>query len=203
MNIERLLADSAARGDSAFAAVLARWGVTLSPGATRHGCDAGQAHGLTCLFKVGTWDRVRRFDLPAVLELSAAGGERQRVALVRLTEDRATLTVNGRDVALPLAEVARVWEGQFILLWNPPFSPRLLVSGMRGTDVVWVRQTLDKLDGKGTTDPSDVYDDRLRQRVVAFQQAHGLSPDGAIGDETLVRLVQAAGGSAVPSLTRP
>ncbi|HTX53185.1 MAG TPA: AAA family ATPase [Candidatus Baltobacteraceae bacterium] len=202
VSVERLLADPALGGDSAFAALFARWGAPVSSAAARQGCDAGQAYGLACLYKVGTWDRVRRFDLPAVLELRAPGGERQRVALVGLDQDRATLAVGGQEIQVPIAEVARVWQGEFILLWKPPFPSRLLVPGMRGKDVVWVRQTLDTLNGKPGTETSDLYDDRLRQRVMAFQQTHALSPDAAIGDETLVRLVQAASRGSAPSLSQ-
>jgi general secretion pathway protein A len=74
--------------------------------------------------------------------------------------------------------------------------------GHRGKEVVWVRNALDALEGKGpaSADP-DVFDENLRQRILAFQRSQSLIQDGFVGSETLVRLSIALQGSKVPSLS--
>jgi peptidoglycan hydrolase-like protein with peptidoglycan-binding domain len=70
---------------------------------------------------------------------------------------------------------------------------------MAGRDIRWLRQRLGDLDG-APVGARLVYDDDLKRRVVAFQQAHALTPDGIAGEETLLRLSTKAPGSAAPSL---
>jgi general secretion pathway protein A len=75
-----------------------------------------------------------------------------------------------------------------------------LAPGMRGRDVEWLRARLDQIDGHAApAQERDVYDDGLRQRVIAFQASRSLIPDGIVGEETLTHL-SAAGGADVPRL---
>src|SRR5437899_3284962 len=78
-----------------------------------------------------------------------------------------------------------------------------LKPGMRGKDVVWLRQRLGEVEGDGTPARGDpVYDEELKRRVIAFQQVESLTTDGIVGEETLVRLAAARVGAGVPSLSR-
>jgi len=66
--------------------------------------------------------------------------------------------------------------------------------GARGEEVVWIRQALDKLEGKRrASSASDLYDEGLRRRVMDFQRERSLIHDGFVGTETLVRLTLAIG----------
>jgi len=200
-----LLADPAARGDdhAAFANLYARWKLEYRKPSSGLGCDAGRSAGLECLFRVGTWSKLRRYDLPAILELTGPGGERHRAALVALTEESATLAIGRREHSFPLAEIDRVWDGAFILIWKaPPLGSRMIAPGMRGPEVEWLRRQLDALAGRTAKErPSDLYDAELERRVTAFQRSRSLVPDGRVGGETLTHLVLAARGPETPSLS--
>jgi general secretion pathway protein A len=130
-------------------------------------------------------------------------GQQRRVTLVALGEEQARLAIGGSEHVYPLAEVERLWDGSFILLWKaPPVGARLLSRGMRGKDVEWLRGTLDMLDGAVSGGrPSDVYDAEVEQRVMAFQRSRSLAPDGLVGGETLLHLALAAREPGVPSLS--
>jgi len=147
---------------------------------------------------------VRRYDLPALLELRTPAGERRRVALVALGEENATLEIGGREYTFPLSEIDRFWDGPFIVLWKaPPLASRLISPGMRGKDVEWLRKRLDEVDGKVSTGPRlDVYDAELKQRVLAFQRSRSLALDGLVGEETLVEITLASREPGTPSLSR-
>jgi general secretion pathway protein A len=200
-----LLADPAGRGDdhAAFASLYARWNLEYRKPSSGLGCDAGRAAGLECLFRVGTWNKLRRYDLPAILELTGPTGERHRAALVGLTEESATLVIGKREYSFPLTEIDRVWDGAFILIWKtPPLGSRMVARGMRGPEVEWLRRQLDALDGRTAKErPSDLYDAELERRVMAFQRSRSLVPDGRVGGETLTHLVLASRGTDIPTLS--
>ena len=200
-----LLADPAARGDDhdAFVNLYARWKVEYRKTSGGLGCDAGRSAGLECLFRAGTWSKLRRYDMPVILELTGPAGDRHRAALVALTEDSATLAIGQREYVFSLAEIDRFWDGAFILIWKaPPIRSRLISQGVRGPEVEWLRRQLDALDGRKTAGSvSDLYDADLERRVIAFQRSRALVPDGRVGGETLAHLVLAARGPDIPSLS--
>ena len=110
------------------------------------------------------------------VELLAADGTRYRV-------DRDTLLAG--------------WYGRFELLWQPPGAP-LLIPGERSAAVTWLRTRLD--DASSTATDPTLFDSDLGERVLAFQQAHDLTPDGLVGQQTMLKLDLLAGPG--PRLTR-
>jgi len=200
--IAEVLAGSPGSSESSFNTLYARWGVQLPPGGAKPGCNSAQAQGFDCLFQAGNWPKLRRYNLPAILELVLPSGAKSRITLIGLDEETARVSIAGREYTFRIAELDKVWDGRFILLWKPPFAVRQLSVGYRGDEVKWVRQTLDTLAGKsGTDSASDLYDEDLRQRILAFQKEHSLVQDGQVGNETLVRLALAREGHDVPSIS--
>ena len=189
---------------TAFLKLYARWHLDANANATDLGCEYGHQAGLRCLRRMGTWAVLRRFNLPAILVLVTPGGDTHHVVLTGLGGEQATLQIGERQVTLPTAEIERFWNGPFVLLWKPPaVGPVPLKPGMRGKDILWLRQRLGEIEGTAaSTSDGQVYDEELKRRVVAFQQVESLHPDGIVNEETLVRLAAATPGSDVPSLSR-
>jgi len=196
-------APASAKNNYSFANLYVQMGITLPPNPSDLGCSNLRAQGYDCLFQVGNWLKLRRYDLPAILEIELPNGTRRQVAVVSLEDETATLAIGNWTHVFSLSEISQVWDGSFILFWKPPFPARQLSMGYRGKEVVWVRNALDTLEGKGpaSADP-DVFDENLRQRILAFQRSQSLIQDGFVGSETLVRLSIAIQGSNVPSLSR-
>jgi general secretion pathway protein A len=202
----QLLGDAALRGDrrTAFTTLYARWGVPLD-GTAGVACEAARADGLECLFRTGTWTRLRRLGLPAIIELSGTTGVKQYAVVTALGSQAATLELGDRKLTLPLDDINPFWDGAFILLWKPP-SPGVATigPGARGRDIEWLRQRLAALDGQAlAARRADVYDDALRERVIAFQRSRSLVPDGIAGEETLTHLQSALREWTGPQLTAP
>jgi general secretion pathway protein A len=186
----------------AFARVLAQWGVPV-PAGPEAPCEAVARAGLQCLEGRGTWRVVSRLDLPMVLTLTLPDRGRRYAAVTRLDDERVTLELEDGVLVAPRAEVDALWDGTFAVVWRPPaFGAQLLAVGARGRPVVWLRQGLDQLQGGGGLPASDVYDEALAARVVAFQRRHALDPDGIVGMETLARLTASLDPQA-PSLSGP
>ena len=103
---------------------------------------------------------------------------------------------------LPTVEIERFWDGPFTMVWKAPVTgPLPLQPGTRGRDVLWLRQQLTAIDGASSSaSGSQLYDDELKRRVVTFQQSESLTPDGIVGEETLIRLAAVAQRGSGPSL---
>lgn len=201
-----LLSDPLLRGDkaSAFASLYASWRLDFDASKHNLGCERGRSEGLQCLFKTGTWAKLRRFNLPAIIELSTPTGDRRYATVVTLDEQNATLDFGGRRHTFPLSEIDLYWNGPFILLWKAPaLSSVPVMPGTRGKDVEWVREQFAELDGvPGGGLNRQVFDDELRARVIAFQRSRSLMADGIVGEETLTHLSAALRDPKVPRLRR-
>jgi general secretion pathway protein A len=197
-----LLDDRTRDRDAAFTRLLATWAEEPTARAGENACDAVRRTGLRCLAKTGTWTVLRRLDLPAVLTLTSGSGEQHYVTMTALQDGTATLDLAGETASYPLAEIERLWDGAFLALWRSPgtLAPEIR-PGTASRDVVWLRQQL--APAIVPADRAMVYDDDLRRRVVAFQRANGLTPDGIVGDETLLRIAALASDARTPSLSKP
>ncbi len=202
-----LLSDPSLRGDkkSAFITLYARWRLDFDGSTNSLDCDRRLPAGLRCLFRTGTWAKLRRFNLPAIIELATPTWDRRYATVIAMDDQTATLDFGGRRYTFPLSEVDLYWDGSFILLWKAPALASVpILPGTRGKDVEWMRQRLSELDGapSGGRD-KDLFDDELRARVIAFQRRRSLVPDGIVGEETLTHLSSAPHDPSVPWLSHP
>jgi general secretion pathway protein A len=178
------LAAPATESSASLTRVLARWGVTVTPGDDP--CRAALRAGLECYEGRGTWTVVRRLGIPVVVKLVGADGVRRYAAVTALDGDTIVLQIGERVESVPVGAVDRLWDGVFSMIWRPvPGVARVLGPGMQGPGVAWLRRALG--DGDIDRGPA-VYDDALAARVAAFQRREGLEADGIAGIETLVRL---------------
>jgi general secretion pathway protein A len=190
-----VLADPSVSTDrrAAFVRLFHHW--RTGEGATDEevSCATAGQYGLVCTTATGTWRKLRRLDVPAVLELTTGAGPRQYATLVGLGSATVTLELGERRLTVPLEQIEAVWDGAFTFLWKPPgLAATPIRPGQRTRDVAWVRARL------GAPGAVDLYDDELRARVVDFQQQRSLIPDGIVGQETVIHL-----SLAVPDGWRP
>jgi general secretion pathway protein A len=188
---------------TSFNSLYARWGIDIRLKPSELGCTAGRIHGFECLFMTGDWLKLRRLNIPAILEIRPSNDRKLYVTLVELDDNIATLAIDNLEYSFPLQEIHRIWDGAFIAIWPPPFDKLMIPPGTNGEEVIWVRRALDVFEGSPlSSNPSGLYDENLTQRIRAFQKSQRLVPDGRIGPETLVRLTIAMSGNGVPSLSR-
>ncbi|HEY1771829.1 MAG TPA: AAA family ATPase [Gammaproteobacteria bacterium] len=186
--------------DAAFGSLFSLWGASYSPGADGNACQEAQDAGLRCLYRRGTWNNLRGFDLPAIVTLTDAGGGAHQLVMTHIDDDSVTLRAGSASARFPLSEVEPLWYGEFLILWKPDaHAPHPLVPGMSGSGVMWLRSQLAGLQLiHDSGNPQ--YDTELTTAVKRFQAEQHMQVDGIAGEETLVRLSTALAAPGTPLL---
>jgi general secretion pathway protein A len=163
------------------------WGASLGAGDP---CSAAAQQLLRCYRTRGGLGPIRQLGRPGILKLVDAGGRTTHVLLVRLSDDRATLRFGNLEQTVPLTRLARVWRGEFATFWRTP--PGYREGERAGSErmVPWLEQRLALLDPSA---PPPLGEGALKDRVFAFQLAHGLEPDGRAGPLTMMTINRASG----------
>ncbi|MGE0582652.1 MAG: AAA family ATPase [Steroidobacteraceae bacterium] len=187
--------------DAAFSALLARWSAPFAAGAG-DGCAQAAQAGLQCVAQRGSFAQLRLYNRPAKLTLGDDRGGTHQVVLVALDDDDARLDIGGTEHTVRIADLARYWFGDFVLLWKPIGMPvKALTPGMVGEDVLRLRRHLERLAGTpDSSAPGDRYDASLVQLVEDFQRERRLDVDGIAGVQTQFALDTAAPAAGTPIL---
>jgi general secretion pathway protein A len=187
--------------DGAFGKLFGLWGAKYQPNSTDP-CTQAAALGLACIAERGSFGQLRLYNHPAILLLHEPSGATHQVVLTALDDEQARLDLGGTQ-SVSLGELSRYWLGDFVMLWRPASSPvKALSSGMRGAQVRWLRQSLQRLHGvQGDAPVSDVFDGELAGEVREFQRMHQLVVDGIAGVQTQIALAGAVAGTDAPLLS--
>jgi len=163
--------------------------------ATEMSCARFEQLGWRCEKQlVRTWDELLDFDRPALLTLVTEERFAAYAALVGVAGERAFLHVNGREIETLLAELGRVWQGEFLFLWQPPQAYTGPVSrGDAGPMVAWLAREFARLDKQSQPLTGDSFNADLDTRVRLFQRQFKLLDDGVVGMKTLLKLSEARG----------
>lgn len=190
--------------DTAFAGLFTKWGKDYNAFPGRTGCERAQQAGLRCLFKTGSWNNLRQFNRPAVMELIDAQGNKHHVLASSLDEKGVTLEMGGKRHVFSMADVDQVWFGKFLLLWMPPpQGDPTLQRGATGASVAWLRDAIDRYYGQELLAPDrQVFDAALEERVREFQRQHQIEADGVVGRLTWVQLDSYDSNAPPPYLVR-
>jgi general secretion pathway protein A len=182
--------------ESAYAELYRAWHIAVPASGA---CAAAE---LRCRAARGSLDEIRSLNRPALLYLTEPDGKAMEGVLLGLKGNDATLVLGGETTTVPVSVLAAQWAGRYTVLWRPP-TP--LVDQIRPSDhgaaVVWLATQLGRVQGKQVELTSDAaFSEDLRRAVKQFQLEHGLTPDGQVGLQTLIRLSSAAEVDA-PSLS--
>ncbi|MDB6159027.1 MAG: ral secretion pathway protein [Gammaproteobacteria bacterium] len=187
--------------DSAFSKLFGLWRIQYVPAGVDP-CSQASNQGLECLNQRGSFGQLRLYNRPAILILNDDAGASHQVVLTALNDEHASIQLGGASHEVSIGELARYWFGDFVMLWRPGTSQvKSLSQGMRGDDVRWLRQSLQRVEGASSDGPvSDVFDADLSKLVRDFQRQHRLTVDGIAGVQTQIVLASAVAPADSPSL---
>jgi len=192
-----IIADPGLTLNRALSQALELWGKAI-PVNKQVDCNDVQALGLNCLSDKANWKQILTLDRPAILEFVLSAEEKRYALLTGIRQGRPVLRFS-QDIDLPLADVLSLWNGYFLILWQPPL-PGLtkIIPGQTSDAVFWLREQLALIDGVGEVVKRPLFfDNALKTRVMHFQQQQQLEADGVAGARTLIHLdnMTGAGGS--------
>lgn len=206
ITLENLFRHPGVKGglDTAVTRLFGLWNRKPPPLAGLNPCAEAQALGLKCLRHRGSWASMENIDRPLLISLVNAKGDRRFAVVTAINGRTATLALGDSEITAGVEALQALWSGDFLVLWEPlPGVRPSLRSGMRGWDVAWLRGRLAEILGQhADLENADLFDDRLKKRVIAFQQNHRLKSDGIVGTMTQIQLAGAIGGSDVPRLRK-
>jgi general secretion pathway protein A len=187
--------------DSAFSKLFGLWRIQYIPAGVDP-CSQASNQGLECLNQRGSFGQLRLYNRPAILMLNDDAGASHQVVLTALDDEHASIQLGGASHEVSIGELSRYWFGDFVMLWRPGTSQvKSLSQGMRGDDVRWLRQSLQRLEGAPGDGPvSDVFDADLSKLVRDFQRQHRLTVDGIAGVQTQIVLASAVAPADSPFL---
>jgi len=206
LRLSTLLAQNATRTgpDYAFGRLFELWKTSYVAG-REDPCTQAARYGLECVVQRGAFGQLRLYNRPVILMLNDDDGAPHQVVLSSLGDETGRIELGEASHDVAIAELARYWLGDYVLLWKPVTQQvRNLSLGMRGDEVRWLRRSLLELQGApGSDPPSDVFDAELGRLVMDFQRRNRLSVDGVAGLQTQIVLNGALPGTGTPLLNLP
>ena len=167
-------------------------------------CPAAQRQQVPC-FKIAssTLALIRQLGRPGILTLRDGDAAPVYAVLTGLTDNIASLRMNGATQTVSMAVLATLWQGDFATLWRAPEGYTGLIGpGSTGPVVDRLAAQLAALGGSAPPATGQPFDAALKARVHAFQLAQGLKPDGRAGPTTFMQLNRVR-GTAEPRLSIP
>lgn len=198
-DFEKWLVNPTLTQDMAFSRLYASWGVKVPQGEYDE-CLLAKQHGLRCLISRGDSARLISLDYPAILEFVLPDGTSRYAALTGLDGQQWVLDMGGTAIRVEAAQWLPYWQGNFILLWKPPYdAPAIIKPGKNSEAVRWIRAQLNAPAAPGL---ETFFDENLRARVMDFQRSNGLLADGNVGPMTVIQLEKASARHTGPSLSK-
>jgi general secretion pathway protein A len=188
--------------DDAFLRLFGLWGAHYVAG-NIDPCTQAAQQGMECLVQRGSFGQLRMYNRPAILMLNDDAGTKHQVVLAGLDDEHARIDLAGQRHEVGIGELSRYWFGDFVMLWRPGTQTvKPLSVGMRGDEVRWLRQSLERLQGvTAGQSVSDVFDTELSHLVMDFQRQHRLAVDGIAGIQTQIVLASAVAAPDSPLLS--
>lgn len=186
---------------TAFQRLFTLWGINGVISDNQTGCEVAESAGLACIFNTGTWNNLRAYNRPVVIELIGGKGRRHHVLLTGLDKNSVSLSIGGSQYVFPTSIVDRYWYGKYLFIWRPqPLVEGNMRLGSQGPSISWLREVLAHYFGAPLESQSDIFDLTLESKVRSFQRDHRLEVDGVVGLVTLMWLNSYASDNKPPTL---
>jgi general secretion pathway protein A len=167
------------------------WNLPLGEGDP---CELAQRAQVHCFRSSRGLGLIRQLGRPGILTLSDESGRSVYALLTGLTAQSATLRMGGVQQTVSLGTLTKVWRGDFATLWRAPAGYlQSIVDGNTGPLVDGLAAHLASAQGEPAPLDKQTFDAALKAKVAAFQQAHGLRPDGIAGPTTFMQLNRTTG----------
>ena len=188
----------------AYRDLLGLWGISYQPRENPDVCRFADSQGLRCLFGVADLDELAHLNRAAVLSMFNPQGQKYYTTLTAIQDDLAQVKLAGRMHWVRLDDLKLWLDGDITVFWRKPETYNTVVMpGDSGPMIAWLDEQLAAIQGRAPLeDPPAIYGDSLLKQVRGFQTSKGLSPDGAVGPQTVIQM-NTVTQADLPLLLRP
>lgn len=178
----------------AYEALFKEWNISYQA-ESGDACKQARDKGLCCLEGSGSLKELIDLNRPAVLRLFGDDGK-EFYGTVKRVEGHNAIVVIGTEIrTVDLKEVEKRWSGDYRLFWKAPRNyHRNVHPGDAGADVMWLHKLLSFAEGrKPQMQRALNYNNDMVSKVRKFQLNEGLLPDGIVGPQTIIHLLNKNG----------
>lgn len=146
-----------------------------------------------------TWTDLSELNRPVILIMSTPEKFSTYLVLIGMNNDgdnKKALVINAQQqqMVIPLNKIGRDWTGEAVYLWKrPPGFTDTILLGDTGATVAWLAQQFAKLDKQKEPLSDDLFSLALHERIKIFQRTKGITADGNINEQTLLKINEAIG----------
>ncbi len=199
-DINAILNDASSNPAPAYEELFKTWGVHFNSRSLTTACKQADEYSLSCLYKHGNLNSLKRHNRPAVLTLTNNQGAKRYITITSIDKNIATIFSNNNAYTVKLSDLDKYWYGKFVLLWQKPeHYSSAIKPGNSGKIINWLNTQLIKINGTQSADIINTYNNRLIKEVKTFQSQHGLTADGIVGPVTIIH-INTQSGIKAPSL---
>jgi general secretion pathway protein A len=188
--------------EMAYQALLREWNLSDMTPMSDNICKQVMAKGIRCLDGSITLKALLNLNRPAVLKLFDDKGKEFYATVKGVEGQRIVLVVGGETKTVDFQEIEKRWLGDYLLLWKAPVNYKGIIRpGDKGPQIVWIDRYVSLSGNKQSqVRTSNLYDLDLVKRVKRFQLSEGVIPDGVVGPQTIIHLINRQ-GTKEPLLT--
>jgi general secretion pathway protein A len=176
-------------GHQANKVLASRWKLDYDERVDGDFCLYVRDYRLKCHEGLDSWDNLLQLNRPTNVLIEDSEGHSSWITLHQVQQDRVEIeSINGRRW-IDRDWLLALWSRQFRLLWQaPPGYEHPLKLGDAGPDVEWLVTRIAFVFQDPSLNDHQVFDQLIQQKVMDFQQRHGLKADGIAGMNTLMKL---------------
>ena len=188
--------------EMAYQALFKEWNISYQAQGSANICRQAMAKDVRCLDGSITLKALMNLNRPAVLKLFDDKGKEFYATIKKIESQKAVLVVGGETKTVDFKEIEKRWLGDYLLLWKAPGNYKGIIRpGDRGPQIAWLESNLSSPQNKRTQPRNSfIYDADLVKRVKRFQLSEGVLPDGIVGPQTIIHLINRQ-GTKEPLLT--
>ncbi len=183
LNFESAMMQQKVSINEAITSLAGIWGKKLTDVSE---CKEVEETGLKCLFDKSSWKELIALNRPVIMEFSNVESEKFYAVLVGLNQGNPVFQFN-QDRGFPVGQILSLWEGYFLMFWQPPINTiEYVYPAQKSKAVLWIRKQMG-LNHLGLK-KSSFFDNNLKSEIQKFQRKHHLTIDGIVGPRTFIHL---------------
>jgi general secretion pathway protein A len=165
------------------------WDDKAAATAIQAACDGNGSLGYACVREQGSWSKIRRLNLPVVLQLE--GDSRSNLLLLGMDTERLLVGDPSQPLTIARQAVDAVWLGSYLAAWpQAPDWPATVSRGDSGPAVKTIMEMAARV--QLPYHGGQLFDAEFERWLKGFQLRNGLQVDGIVGRNTLLHLMTAS-----------